>query len=156
VPAIYARGGDKHRDEETLRNAATVLRAMLDSGAVPQDLLAKAHCVLVLPAVKKFGMGIGGTGGRGPMSCRQTPNFSGPWSAPAIRTPSDVSTPGRARGLFAGVSMGSATLSPDHVANERLYGKAITAQEIILSDNVQTPLAGQAFIATLDNALAKR
>lgn len=72
-------------DEETLRNAATVLRAMLDSKDIPASIVAKADCVIVLPSVKKFAVGIGGTGGRGPMSCRAGKNFSGAkWSTPAM------------------------------------------------------------------------
>jgi SH3 domain-containing YSC84-like protein 1 len=75
---------DKANDEETLRNAATVLQAMLASKDVPGSVVAKADCVVILPSVKKFAVGIGGTGGRGPMSCRQGANFSGKWSAPAM------------------------------------------------------------------------
>ncbi|MFY9729879.1 MAG: hypothetical protein WB723_02910 [Candidatus Acidiferrales bacterium] len=68
---------DKSKDEETLKNAATVLQTMLGSKNVPADVLARANCVIVLPDVKKFGFGIGGTGGRGPMVCCQGKNFSG-------------------------------------------------------------------------------
>jgi lipid-binding SYLF domain-containing protein len=74
----------KSNDEETLRNAATVLQAMLSSKDVPASVLAKADCVIILPSVKKFAVGIGGTGGRGPMSCREGKDFSGKWSAPAM------------------------------------------------------------------------
>lgn len=212
VPGMFiVRGDDKRDDEETLRSAATLLRAMMNGGAVPQEVLAKADCVLVLPGVKKFGIGIGGSGGRGPMSCRRGVNFRGPWSAPAMygmggvsiglqiggassdfvvlvmsrkavdtlmngktklgrdataaagpsgataaTTSSDVLTYGRAKGLFAGVSMGTATLSPDNDANERLYNGAISAREILLSNNVATPLAGQAFVSTLGSAAGMR
>jgi len=77
---------DKSSDEQTLRNAATVLQAMLDSKDVPASVVAKADCVIILPSVKKFAVGIGGTGGRGPMSCREGKNFSGKWSPPAMYT----------------------------------------------------------------------
>ena len=77
---------DKSKDEETLKNAATVLQGMIDSKDVPKDVLARANCVIVLPDVKKFGFGIGGSGERGPMVCRQGKNFSGKWSAPAMYT----------------------------------------------------------------------
>jgi lipid-binding SYLF domain-containing protein len=40
--------------------------------------------VMALPNVKKFGFGIGGSGGRGPMTCRGGKDFSGKWSAPAM------------------------------------------------------------------------
>jgi SH3 domain-containing YSC84-like protein 1 len=77
---------DKSSDDQTLRNAANVLRAMLGSKDVPASVVAKADCVIILPSVKKFAFGVGGTGGRGPMSCRQGKNFSGKWSPPAMYT----------------------------------------------------------------------
>lgn len=77
-------GADKTKDEETIRNATTVLQAMVGSKDVPPGVLAKADCVIVLPSVKKFAVGIGGTGGRGPMSCRSGSDFKGKWSAPAM------------------------------------------------------------------------
>jgi lipid-binding SYLF domain-containing protein len=74
----------KSNDEETLRNAATVLQAMLSSKDIPPSVLAKADCIMILPSVKKFAVGIGGTGGRGPMSCREGNGFTGKWSPPAM------------------------------------------------------------------------
>lgn len=74
----------KSSDEETLRNAATVLQAMLSSKDVPPSVLEKADCIMILPSVKKFAVGIGGTGGRGPLSCREGSGFSGKWSPPAM------------------------------------------------------------------------
>ncbi len=71
-------------DEQTLSNAVTVLTAMLHSQDVPAGVVAKADCIVVLPSVKKFAVGIGGTGGRGPMSCREGANYSGKWSPPAM------------------------------------------------------------------------
>lgn len=71
-------------DEETLSNAVTVLQAMLHSKDVPASVIAKADCIVVLPSVKKFAVGIGGTGGRGPMSCRMGKDFTGKWSTPAM------------------------------------------------------------------------
>jgi len=47
-------GASKSKDEETLRNAHSVLQGMLDSKSVPMDLLVKAECVVVTPEVKKF------------------------------------------------------------------------------------------------------
>src|SRR5271165_3312662 len=77
-------GADKAKDEGTIRNAATVLQAMLDSKDVPPSVLAKAHCIIVLPSVKKFAVGIGGSGGRGTIICRGGKAFNGKWSPPAI------------------------------------------------------------------------
>ncbi len=77
-------GASKASDEETIRNAATVLQAMLSTDNVPRSVLEKADCIMILPSVKKFAVGIGGTGGRGPMSCREGKGFTGKWSAPAM------------------------------------------------------------------------
>ena len=75
---------DKQKDEETLRHANLVLQDMLNSKDISPDLLAKADCVLILPEVKKFGFGVGGSGGRGPLLCRSGQKFDGKWSAPAM------------------------------------------------------------------------
>jgi SH3 domain-containing YSC84-like protein 1 len=71
-------------DDERLKTAATVLSEMtasVDTG-IPQSLLAKAQCVVVIPGVKKAALGVGGQYGRGYISCRT----AGHWSAPgAVR-----------------------------------------------------------------------
>jgi len=77
-------GASKADDEETLRNAASVLQAMLSTDSVPRSVLGKADCIIILPSVKKFAVGIGGTGGRGPISCREGNGFTGRWSPPAM------------------------------------------------------------------------
>jgi SH3 domain-containing YSC84-like protein 1 len=209
---LPAWGADTSKDEQTLNNAATVLQGMLDSKKVPADVLARADCVVVLPSVKKFGFGVGGSGGRGPMVCRGGKNFSGKWSAPAMYTiggasfglqvggsstdfvllvmsqkgvdamlqgktklgqdataaagPSgatsagtvggtDVLTYGKASGLFAGMSLGGATLEPDDDANQRLYGKAITVKEIVVGNTVKTTPGGKALDSLLNTKVAK-
>lgn len=81
---LPAWGASKTDDEETIGNATNVLRAMLESKDVPTSVLAKADCVVILPSVKKFAVGVGGSGGRGPMSCRGGDNFTGKWSPPAM------------------------------------------------------------------------
>lgn len=86
ILAVPMWAADKSSDDQTLRNAATVLQAMLGSKDVPASVVAKADCIIILPSVKKFAVGLGGTGGRGPMSCREGKNFSGRWSAPAMYT----------------------------------------------------------------------
>src|SRR5271157_3541625 len=88
---LPAWGANEEKDEETLKKAAAVLQEMLNGNNVPSSLLAKADCVMVLPDVKKFGVGIGGSGGRGPMSCRTGKDFTGKWSAPAMYSVGGVS-----------------------------------------------------------------
>jgi lipid-binding SYLF domain-containing protein len=84
VAAMPLWAASKSSDEETIRNAATVLQAMLSSKDVSASVLEKADCIIILPSVKKFAVGIGGTGGRGPMSCREGKGFTGKWSPPAM------------------------------------------------------------------------
>jgi lipid-binding SYLF domain-containing protein len=57
----------------------------------------------------------------------------------------------RSRGLFAGVSLEGSTLRQDNGANEKLYGRKVTAKEILREGKVGTPAAGH----ELDAALAK-
>jgi SH3 domain-containing YSC84-like protein 1 len=91
LSVLPAWGASKTKDEETIGNATTVLTAMLSSKDVPADVIAKADCVLVIPNLKKFGVGIGGSGGRGPMSCRTGDDFSGKWSPPVMYAASGAS-----------------------------------------------------------------
>jgi lipid-binding SYLF domain-containing protein len=73
------------KEEDRLRACATVLKEVLDiPDDLPKDLLDKAECVIVFPGVKKVAMGVGGSYGRGAMTCRTGANFDGPWSAPTL------------------------------------------------------------------------
>ena len=58
----------------------------------------------------------------------------------------------RTRGLFAGISLEGSTLRQDNGANEKVYGRKITAKEIVRQSRVGTPGAGQTMIATLNHA----
>ena len=51
---------------------------------IPQSLLDKADCVIVLPSVLKFAIVLGGSYGRGVMTCRSGKNFKGRWGAPSM------------------------------------------------------------------------
>src|SRR5579864_7824888 len=76
---------DKEKDEDRLKNAGTVLTEILNlPDDIPQDLLDKADCVVVFPSVLKAAFIVGGSYGRGAMSCRKGQNFSGPWGAPTM------------------------------------------------------------------------
>ena len=77
--------GAQGKEEDRLRACALVLKEIIDiPDDIPKDLLDKAECVVVFPDVKKFAVGVGGTYGRGAMTCRTGDNFSGPWSAPSL------------------------------------------------------------------------
>ena len=67
----------------------------------------------------------------------------------------DILTYKRAKGLFAGVSLSGASLEPDNDANQRLYGRSITAQEIVEGNAVPTPMAAQGMVTLLDSKYAK-
>ena len=86
IVALPAWGASKSDDEQTIRNATTVLQAMVASNDVPKSILSKADCIIILPSVKKFAVGIGGTGGRGPLVCREGNGFTGKWSPPVMYT----------------------------------------------------------------------
>ena len=73
------------KENERVKNAGKVMAEILNiPDDIPQDLLDKAECVIVLPSVVKFAIGLGGSYGRGVMTCRSGKDFSGPWSAPAM------------------------------------------------------------------------
>ena len=172
--------------------------------------MSRADCVLILPSVKKFGFGIGGSGGRGPLLCRSGQNFDGKWSTPAMysvggmsagfqvggsstdfvlllmtskvvnqilngktkmgtdataaagpgataasASDADILTYGKAEGLFAGVSLGGATVEPDNDANHRLYGKTLTATNIVRETGVQPTTEGKSLVAVLNSKITK-
>ena len=80
-----ASAADPEKDESRLENSGTVLKEILDvPDDIPQDLLDKADCVVVFPSVLKAAFIVGGSYGRGAMSCRKGQDFTGPWGAPTM------------------------------------------------------------------------
>jgi SH3 domain-containing YSC84-like protein 1 len=208
--ALPAWSASVEKDDQTLKDAAQVLEEMLSGNSIPPGLLSKAECVIVMPNVKKFSVGIGGTGGRGPMTCRQGQHFKGAWSAPAMYTiggasaglqlggsstdfvllimderglnailsgktqlgkdataaagpgvtskelgeGNDVLTYAKSSGVYAGVSLGGATIEADNDANKRLYGKDVAASDIVRHNAVQTTAAGKPLISLLDSKVS--
>lgn len=76
---------DKDKEEDRLKEAGQVLHEIINiPDDIPKDLFDKAECVIVLPSVKKLAIGIGGSYGRGVMSCRSGQHYTGSWSAPAM------------------------------------------------------------------------
>jgi SH3 domain-containing YSC84-like protein 1 len=89
APAAFAGpASDKDKDtkdENRLENAGTVIDEILNvPDNIPQDLLNKARCVVVLPSVVKAAFVVGGSYGHGVMVCRTGEHFRGPWGAPAM------------------------------------------------------------------------
>ncbi len=201
----------QEKEQERLKDAGRVLEEILNiPDNIPQDLLDRAECVLVLPSVKKFAIGIGGSYGRGVMVCRSGQNYTGPWGPPAMyaleggnigfqlggnatdfvllvmnpagarsllkskvklgadasaaagpkgRTAqaatdivmrAEVLSYSRAKGLFAGISLEGSTLRSDGGANENLYGKKLSAAEIIAEHKVKTPSAASELVSVLN------
>lgn len=200
------------KEAERLEAATTVIREILDMpDGIPQELLDKAECVVVMPSVKKFAIGIGGSYGRGAMVCRSGHDFDGPWGAPSmyrleggnigfqlggeetdfvflvmnskgvrslleskvklgvdasaaagpkgrttgastdVRMTAEILTYSRARGLFAGVAVEGSTLRPDDGANEKIYGRKLTASAIVLKEKV-VPVEAQELVELLQRA----
>ncbi len=80
-----ASAADQTKDDDRLRNSGTVLKEILDvPDGIPQDLLDKADCVVVFPSVLKAAFVVGGSYGRGAMSCRKGEDFRGQWGAPTM------------------------------------------------------------------------
>src|SRR5467141_2656349 len=211
-----ANASDQTKDDKRLRNSGTVLKEILDvPDSIPQDLLDKADCVVVFPSVLKAAFIVGGSYGRGAMSCRKGENFMGHWGAPTmmaleggsfgfqiggeatdfvllvmnergargilaskVKLGGDASVAAgpvgrdasadtdatlraeilsysRARGLFAGVSLEGSTIRPDNGDNQHVYGKKVSAKEIVLSGTIAVPPAAEQLISTLDNRTPK-
>jgi SH3 domain-containing YSC84-like protein 1 len=201
----------QEKEQDRLEDAGRVLTEILNiPDNIPHDLLNRAECVVVLPSVKKFAIGIGGSYGRGAMVCRSGQNFTGAWGAPAMYAleggnigfqlggqatdfvllvmnaggarsllkskvklgadaaaaagpkgrsaqaatdvvmRAEVLSYSRAKGLFAGVSLEGSTLRSDGGANENLYGKKLSATDIIARHSVSTPASGQKLVSALN------
>jgi SH3 domain-containing YSC84-like protein 1 len=79
--------GAANKEQSRLENCGVVMQEILDiPDNIPQELLEKAECVIVIPSMTKVAIGIGGSYGRGAMVCRSGKAFNGPWGAPALYT----------------------------------------------------------------------
>jgi len=82
TPAFAADNGT---EEDRVEQSGHVLKEILNiPDDIPQDLLDKAECVVVLPSVKKAAFGVGASYGRGVMICRSGVSYTGPWGPPAM------------------------------------------------------------------------
>ena len=208
-----ARPASEKEEKERVANAGRVIKEILDvPDDIPQDILDKARCVVVLPSVVKAAFVVGGSYGRGVMVCRRGHDYAGPWGAPVMmaleggsvgfqiggeatdfvilvmndrgmssmlhskvklggdasiaagpkgRTASaesdvtlraEMLSYSRSRGAFAGVSLEGSTLRPDGGANEKLYGKGVTAAEIVEEGKREGPEEGRLLVSRLQQA----
>src|SRR5271170_1258920 len=73
------------KEQDRVENSGKVMQEILAApDSIPQSVLDKADCVVVLPSVVKFAIGIGGSYGRGVMTCRAGKNFKGRWGTPTM------------------------------------------------------------------------
>jgi SH3 domain-containing YSC84-like protein 1 len=213
VPPLWAQDS---KEADRLENCGTVIKEVMDiPDDIPEDLIDKAECIIVYPSVLKAAFIVGGSYGRGAMTCRTGEHYTGPWSAPSMmaleggslgfqiggqatdfvllvmnprgahsilknkvklgadasvaagpkgRT-ADASTDAtlraevlsysRSRGLFAGISLNGSTVRPDNDANERVYGKKVSAEAIIFRGAVAVPPPAQKMIAYLNRKSPK-
>lgn len=212
--SAFAAGDEK--EEERVKESGEVMKEILNiPDDIPQDLLDKAECVIVLPSVKKAALGVGGSYGRGVMVCRSGAHYTGAWGAPALyaleglsigfqlggqatdfvllvmnpkgarsllsskvklgadasaaagpkgRTAegatdvvmnAEILSYSRNKGLFAGISLEGSTLRSDGSANEKLYGRKLTAKEIIRGGKVGVPPSAHELVSLLNSKSPK-
>ncbi len=206
--SLSASDADNEKAAERAGRAAELLAEVMSTPdhAIPQDLLRRAHCVALIPGVKKVGLLVGGKYGKGVIACRTGANAG--WSGPStvrleggsfglqiggsstdvvllvmneegaekLRSSkftlgADAAVAGgpvgrsaqaqtdaqmhakilsysRSRGLFAGLSLEGATLRPDADANENLYGRKVSHEEI-LTGAIPAPASAGALHAAL-------
>ena len=214
--AFPSFASDESREQKRLTACGQVFQEILDiPDGIPKDLLNKAECVIVIPSVLKFAIGVGGDFGRGAITCRTGQHFTGPWSAPAlfaleggnigfqlggqatdfvllVMNPkgansilrskvklgaeasaaagpkgraaaadtdivmrAEVLSYSRSRGLFAGVSLEGSTLRSDNRANRKLYGRNLSAKDIVRRGEARVPTSGRELVSLLDKKSPK-
>lgn len=214
--AIPSFAAEQTREEKRLEACGQVFKEILNiPDGIPKELLNKAECVIVIPSVLKFAIGVGGDFGRGAITCRTGEHFTGPWSAPALfaleggnigiqlggtatdfvllvmnprgansilsskvklgadaaaaagpkgRTAAadtdivmraEVLSYSRARGLFAGISLEGSTLRSDGSANKKIYGRDLSAKEIVRQGKVGVPASARELISLLNKTSPK-
>ena len=202
----------KTKQEERLVKANEVLEQMMNAPdkGIPQDLLGKAYCIGIIPAVRKIAIGVlGGEHGAGVVTCRKN-GGAGSWGPPSgfaisggsfglqigysdtdyvllfmnkdgmdklladkftvggdasaaagpvgrtaaaatdAQMHAEILTYSRSHGVFAGVSLQGAVLRPSPYDNRILYGKDVTAKELLMVGNVPAPKVARSLLATLN------
>jgi SH3 domain-containing YSC84-like protein 1 len=75
----------QEKEQDRVENAGKVMKEILNApDGIPQSVLDKADCVVILPSVLKFAIGFGGSYGRGVMTCRGGKTFHGHWGTPTM------------------------------------------------------------------------
>ena len=85
VTTSFAKSPDTRKQEGRLRNSGEVMGEVLNMpDTIPQHVLDRTKCVVVVPSVVKAAFIVGGAYGRGAMVCRTGDDFTGPWGAPSM------------------------------------------------------------------------
>lgn len=85
VASVALGAATNNKEQGRLENCGTVMQEILAvPDNIPQALLEKAECVIVIPSMTKVAMGVGGSYGRGAMVCRTGKAYDGPWGSPAM------------------------------------------------------------------------
>ena len=75
----------QEKEADRVKAAGDVIAEIMNiPDDIPQGVIDKADCVVVLPSVLKAAFVFGGSYGRGVMTCRGGPHFHGPWGAPTM------------------------------------------------------------------------
>jgi len=198
---------------DRINDSAVVIKEILGMPeSIPKDVLHKADCIVIYPSVKKAAFVVGGSYGRGLITCRRGRDFSGAWGAPAmfaleggsfgfqigaeatdfvllimnesgaksvlsskvklggdasiaagpvgraasaetdIVLRAEILSYSRSKGLFAGVSLEGSTMRSDDGANRVLYGRELSAREIVREGKVGAPASARRLLEILGHA----
>src|SRR3954469_5491551 len=124
---VAADTKDKKKNEERLTDSVDLFTEVMGTPdkAIPQDLLEKAHCIVIVPGLKKAAFGIGGKYGRGFAMCRNAAGGPG-WGPPAA-----IRVEGGGIGFQIGVSSTDVILL---VMNERGMKKLTSSKFTLGAD----------------------
>jgi lipid-binding SYLF domain-containing protein len=213
---VLSAFANDEKEKDRVKESGEVMKEILNiPDDIPQDLLDKAECIIILPSVKKGAFGVGASYGRGVMICRSGEHYTGLWGPPALyaleglnigfqlggeatdfvllvmnpkgarsllsskvklggdasaaagpkgRTAegatdvvmnAEILSYSRTKGLFAGISLEGSTLRSDGSANEKLYGRKLSAKDIIRGGKVGIPSSAQELVALLNKKSPK-
>jgi lipid-binding SYLF domain-containing protein len=85
IAALALPVSAQNKEADRLENAGKVMTEILNvPDNILQSVIGRADCIVVIPSVLKFAIGIGGSYGRGVMTCRGGADSKGPWGAPTM------------------------------------------------------------------------
>src|ERR1700758_1632053 len=85
ITALALSAHAQSKEKGRVESAGTVMKEIMDiPDNIPQSVIDKADCVVVLPSVLKAAFVVGASYGRGVMTCRTGDNMRGPWGAPSM------------------------------------------------------------------------